>query len=60
MKLCKVEIRDFKDCLKALVRFSNTFCHYLNDVMNDEFFKFWKDQVHQSGENGKLKFYKNL
>ena len=28
--------------------------------MNDEFLKLWKDQVHQSGENGKLKIYKNL
>ena len=61
MKLCKMEIRDFKDCLKAnVVRSGNKFCHYLNDVMNDEFFKFWKDQVYQSGENGKLKIYKNI
>ena len=60
MKLCKVEIRDFKDCLKAnVVRSGNKVCHYLN-VMNDEFFRFWKDQVHQSGETGKLKICKNL
>ena len=59
--MCKVEIRDFKECLKAnVVRSGNKFCHYLNDVINDEFFKFWKDQVHQSGENGKLKIYKKL
>ena len=61
MKLCKVEMRDFKDCLKAnVVRSGIKFCHYFNDVMNDEFSKFWKDQVHQSGENGKLKIYENL
>ena len=36
------------------------FCHYLNVTLNNEFTSFWKDQVLQNGDNGKLKEYKKL
>ena len=40
---------------------SENFCHYLKDILNDEFDRFWKEQVHQTtDDSGKLKIYKKI
>ena len=63
LKMCKIEIKDLKEFSYSSIGWSKArgdFCHYLNNILNDEFNILWKDQIHQNGDSGKLKIYKKL
>ena len=63
LKMCKLEMKDFEKFSNSSDESTNTrrnFCHYLNVTLNSEFTSFWKDQVLQNGDSGKLKEYKKL
>ena len=61
--MCKLEMKDFEKFSNSSDESTKTrrnFCHYLNVTLNNEFTSFWKDQVLQNGDSGKLKEYKKL
>ena len=63
LKMCKLEMKDFEKFSNSSDESTNTrrnFCHYLNVTLNSEFTSYWKDQVLQNGDSGKLKEYKKL
>ena len=63
LKMCKLEMKDCEKFSNSSDESTNTrrnFCHYLNVTLNSEFTSFWKDQVLQNGDSGKLKEYKKL
>ena len=63
LKVCKLEMKDFEKFSNTSDESTNTrrsFCHYLNVTLTSEFTSFWKDQVLQNGDSGKLKEYKKL
>ena len=56
-------MKDFEKFSNSSDESTNTrrsFCHYLNVTLNSEFTSFWKDQVLQNGDSGKLNEYKKL
>jgi hypothetical protein len=59
LQLCNIKVDNFKDFTIPSDQQENFF-HSLNNLLHEYFIKYWKEQIQQGGNNGKLRVYKNL
>ena len=59
LQLCNIKVDNFKDFTIPSDQQENFF-HSLKNLLHEYFIKYWKEQIQQGGNNGKLRVYKNL
>ena len=59
LQLCDIEVNNFKDFVIPPNEQGN-FCHYLKNKLQTFYTEYWKEQIQQGGNNGKLRVYKKL
>ena len=59
LQLCDIEVNNFKDFVIPPNE-QGHFCHYLKNKLQTFYTEYWKEQIQQGGNNGKLRVYKKL
>ena len=57
LQLCNIKVDNFKDFTIPSDQQENFF-HSLKNLLHEYFIKYWKEQIQQGGNNGKLRVYK--
>ena len=59
LKLCDVKMKDFKSFNISRRELVN-FCHSLKGNLKEQYVRFWKDQIQQQKNQGKLRTFKKF
>jgi hypothetical protein len=59
LQLCNVQVDNFKYFTISSDQ-QEIFFHSLKNLLHEYFIKYWKEQIRQGENNGKLRVYKNL
>lgn len=59
LQLCNIEVSNFKNFVIPPEEQGN-FCHYLRNKLHELYTDYWKEQIQQGGNSGKLRVFKKL
>ena len=60
LKMCKTNVNDLVKSATNLHNAPANFCHYLKELLHDEFVTLFKNQIQQNKENGKLRLFRKV
>ena len=58
--MCKTNVNDLVKSATNLHNAPANFCHYLKELLHDEFVTHFKNQIQQNKENGKLRLFRKV
>ena len=59
-KMCKTNVKDLVKSATNLHNAPANFCHYLKELLHDEFVTHFENQVQQNKENGRLGLFRKV
>ena len=59
LELCNIKVNSLKNFIIPQKELEN-FCHCLKNILKERFVDYWKDNIQQSGNQGKLRTFKRL